>query len=119
MLCYLRRASSFLGETPMRKMHMRNRICMLASAVALAALGTAAGAQSYTISSIGPVGSTYSRPWAVNKAGQVAGVSYVTNTWGSAFIFDAASKGAVVQLLPSLPGTLSSEALAINDAGQV
>src|SRR5436305_11170595 len=73
-------------------------------------------APAYTVTSIGPMGNTWSRPFAVNDRGQVVGQSYLTSNSGWAFVYDAASG---VQILPPLAGSSKAEADAINHAGQV
>ena len=86
------------------------------AAVFFAGMSITAHAQSYTVASIGPSGSTFSLPYAVNDRGQAVGKSYLTSTNGWAFIYTTATG---VQLLPALAGSSRSEANAINHNGQV
>lgn len=86
------------------------------AAVLLAGMSITAHAQSYTVASIGPSGSTFSLPYAVNDHGQAVGKSYLTTPNGWAFIFTAATG---LQLLPALAGSSWSEADDINHNGQV
>src|SRR5438128_830892 len=81
------------------------------AALALAALcGHPARAQkgstapAYTLSSVGPIGNTWSRPFAVNDRGEAVGQSYITSNSGRAFLYDLANPAAGVQILPLLAG---------------
>ena len=97
---------------------MKNTRCApsLLAAVLLVAAVVGVRAQTYTVTSIGPIGNTWSRPYAVNDRGQAVGVACVTSNSGWAFLYEAANG---VRLLPALPGSSKSQANAINHAGQV
>ena len=86
------------------------------AAVLLAGVSITAHAQSYTVASVGPSGSNFSLPYAVNDRGQAVGKSYLTSPNGWAFIYTTATG---LQLLPALAGSSQSEANAINHNGQV
>lgn len=101
------------------------------TAVCLMALGlattTAAFAQKssstpiYTVTSIGPVGSTGTHPFAVNDRGQVVGLAYNQSGTSSyrAFFYDLGHSAAGVQILPGFMGYTTTQANSINHAGQV
>jgi probable HAF family extracellular repeat protein len=98
-------------------MDMKISLLVLAIVFALAANDACkVSAQSYTVSSIGPIGNTWSRPYAVNDRGQAVGVSYITSNSGWAFVYDSTNG---VRLLPALAGSSKAQANAINHAGQV
>jgi probable HAF family extracellular repeat protein len=78
---------------------------------------TLAGAQSYAVTDLGTIGGHISDAIAINDAGQVVGISYVTSQNASDHAFFWSASTGMLDL-----GTLggnNSEALAINNAGQV
>ena len=97
-------------------MKIRLSALVLAAILLLAAIGGQARAQTYTITSIGPIGNTYYRPYAVNDRGQAVGASHPASQYGWAFIYDASTG---VRTLPAFAGSSWSQANAINHAGQV
>jgi probable HAF family extracellular repeat protein len=78
-------------------------------------------AQTYTVSSIGPVGSTGTHPYAVNDRGQAVGQFYTQAGTSSyrAFLYDLGNPAAGVQILPGFRGNTTTQANGINHAGQV
>jgi probable HAF family extracellular repeat protein len=75
---------------------------------------TPAAGQAYTITDLGDLGGGWSEARAVNRLGQVVGVSTAASGYGHAFLF---TKGQILDL-GSLGGQWS-EANGINDLGQV
>jgi probable HAF family extracellular repeat protein len=107
-------------------------VLFLTAALAFTTLGApgtrtakAAGTTpAYTITSIGPIGSSVIRPFAVNDRGQAVGQSSAPSgtTSDRAFFFDSADPAAGAQILPLLAGRpelARAQANDINHAGQV
>lgn len=68
----------------------------------------------YTVTDLGVLGGQFSAGYAINQAGQVAGLSDVPGTFGHAFLYDGAQ---MRDLAPGDP--LASKAWAVNDQGWV
>jgi probable HAF family extracellular repeat protein len=80
-------------------------------------LGTSAeGAAQYTVTVLNPGGGVGAAPYAINDAGQIAGIMFANLTINRAFLYE---NGGPMRDLGSLSGTGYSMALAINSHGQI
>ena len=101
-------------------MHFAVAIIGLATMLTCGSLGQSE-AQTFTVTSIGPVGTTGTHPYAVNDRGQAVGQAYNQTGISSyrAFLYDLGNPGAGVQILPGFMGNTTTQANGINHAGQV
>jgi probable HAF family extracellular repeat protein len=100
--------------------------CLNALGLATACITSAIAQKSsttpiYSITSIGPVGSAGTHPFAVNDRGQAVGLAYNQSGTSSyrAFLYDLGNPAAGVQILPGFVGSTTTQANGINHAGQV
>ena len=71
----------------------------------------------YTVTDLGTLGGTQTQPNAINSSGSITGVS-TPATPGVGYAFTWSAPGPI-QSLGTLPGTISSDGLSINDSGWV
>lgn len=105
---------------------MTNRSLNLTLMMGLLSLAIAGPlrAQTYTVTTMGPVGTSVIRPFAVNDLGQAVGQSSATSGTASdwAFLYEIGNPTAGVQILPRIaarPELTRSQANSINHSGQV
>jgi probable HAF family extracellular repeat protein len=91
-------------------------VCILVLGGCLSLSGIPAAAPRITITDLGTLGGDWAQVFDMNEAGQVTGESETADGAIHAYFWTAA--GGMVDL-GVLPGQEYSEALALNDAGQV
>ena len=101
--------------------HRRTSWALLLTTALVVIAGSHARAQTYSIASIGPVGSSGAHPYAVNDVSRAVGLAYTQAGTSSyrAFLYDLRNPAAGVQILPGFNGNTTTQANGINHAGQV
>ena len=103
-----------LGHLPT----IRRLVLSLLLVASAAAIRSARAEEQYAVIDLGSLGGTDTRAWAVNDTGQVVGRATLTGGEQRAFLWDASSGMADVNL--PVGGLLTARsARGINDAGQV
>ncbi|MFN7944303.1 MAG: hypothetical protein U0Z53_03050 [Blastocatellia bacterium] len=102
--------TTIISQQPGRQFIGFSIIVLIASAL----MAQQVHAQGYTITDLGTLGGAQSRAYAINARGHVVGFAATSDDHFHAFLWDGS-----LHDLGTLPGTVESNAVAINDAGQI